>query len=114
MEATHIVIPHQESYSAFSGPPRSLHHLLWAFQEQEALENPDITLDLANLNVSDHGNVVIPDLGEYQLTPWAQKQLAGLVGVKWDRWFMNASPADQAEELNRRFQRYSVSFRQNC
>ncbi|MBF0502320.1 MAG: hypothetical protein HQM09_19425 [Candidatus Riflebacteria bacterium] len=94
-----------ENYNAFAHPVRTLHDLIWKFQDLESQENDDTVIELNKLRVLDNAKVQIPGLGEYEMTDWSRKQMSLLVGIKYDRWFNNASPADQSAELTRRFAR---------
>ncbi|MBF0503394.1 MAG: DUF932 domain-containing protein [Candidatus Riflebacteria bacterium] len=94
-----------ENYNAFAHPVRTLHDLIWKFQDLEAQSNDDTVIELNKLKVLDNAKIQIPNLGDYQLTDWSRKQMSLLVGIKYDRWFNNASPADQSAELTRRFAR---------
>ncbi|MFH0957299.1 MAG: hypothetical protein V1897_01210 [Pseudomonadota bacterium] len=92
-----------KSYSVFKHAPRTLYDLVEQFHQTERQQNDDQITDLRNLKMNTRGNVQVPGLGEFALNDWSRKQLANLVGVKWDRWFNEADPIEQAEEINRRF-----------
>jgi len=99
--------PELRNYSAFTHRARTLRDLINQFEDQEARDLNDVTLDLKSLQMNQLGNVQVPTLGmEFALTDWSKRQVANLVGVKWDRWFEHAAPEEQADEINRRFGRY--------
>lgn len=70
---------------------------------EEAL--PDVVVHVADLRMTATGHVALPDGRLYRLNPWALKNLATLLGLRWDRWFASATPEERAEEVNRRFAR---------
>ncbi|MBF0503102.1 MAG: hypothetical protein HQM09_23450 [Candidatus Riflebacteria bacterium] len=94
-----------ENYNAFAHPVRTLHDLIWKFQDLESQENDDTVIELNKLRVLDNAKVQIPGLGEYEMTPWARAQMSLLTGVKFDRYFAEASPTEQGIDLTRRFAR---------
>ncbi len=66
---------------------------------------PDATVHVADLVFTPDGHVEVPGVGPHTMTPLARRQLAGMVGIRWERWFQSASPDERAEELNRRLKR---------
>jgi hypothetical protein len=66
---------------------------------------PDRVVRVADLRFTVEGHVALPGGAEYALNPWSQKQLASLVGVRWDRWFATSTAEERAEELTRRLSR---------
>jgi hypothetical protein len=88
-------------------PITTLPDLVSAFEEREALDNDDLVLPLDELRMSDTGNIVVPQRGEFAFTEWSRSQAASLLGLRWDRWFESASLVEQADEINRRFKRAS-------
>lgn len=66
---------------------------------------PDATVHVADLAFTPEGHMVIPGAGPHALTSLAKRQLASMVGIRWERWFESASPDERAEELNRRLKR---------
>lgn len=66
---------------------------------------PDATVHVSDLVFTPEGHVVVPGAGPHTLTALAKRQLAGMVGIRWERWFQSASPDERAEELNRRLKR---------
>jgi hypothetical protein len=97
--------------AALSGRPGTLPDLLRHFEAHEARENPDVTVPLSSLTLSDTGLLRIPQTGEFSFTDWSRRQAAGILGIRFDRWFANAAPKDRAEEMNRRFARATESVR---
>jgi hypothetical protein len=72
---------------------------------QADLALPDQVLPLSGRRATDDGFIHAPGLGQLSLTTWSRRQLANLMGIRWDRWFASdlVVPADRAEEINRRF-----------
>lgn len=66
---------------------------------------PDATVHVADLVFTPDGHVEVPGIGPHQMTALARRQLASMVGIRWERWFQSASPDERAEELNRRLKR---------
>jgi hypothetical protein len=58
-----------------------------------------------SLRLTGEDLVRIPERGDFTFTDWSRRQCATLVGLRWNKWFENASPTERAEELNRRFHR---------
>jgi len=100
-----------ESYNAFTHPAKSLSDLIGKFQDLENLDNEDTVIDLNALRMADNGNIIIPSQGEYAMTEHARKQVSSLVGVSWNRWFMEIDPIEKAQEINRRFSRSNAAVR---
>ncbi len=84
---------------------RTLPELAERFTAEESADNPDVTLALRDLRLSPDGTLAVPGLGDFTFTDWSRRQCASLLGLRWDKWFENAGPRDQADELNRRFAR---------
>jgi hypothetical protein len=97
--------------TALSGRPGTLPDLLRHFEREEARENADVTVHLSTLTLSDNGLLKIPQTGEFAFTDWSRRQAAALLGLRWDRWFANASSQERAIEMNRRFARATESVR---
>jgi hypothetical protein len=74
---------------------------------------PDSVLPLSQLRATDDGFIEVPGVGMTSLTPWARRLLAGILGIRWDRWFSSelTVPADRAAEINLRFRRSSDSLK---
>ena len=66
---------------------------------------PDTTVHVADLVFTPDGHVEIPAVGPHAMTSLARRQLASMVGIRWERWFQSASAEERAEELNRRLKR---------
>lgn len=96
---------------AAMGRPRTLPELLRHFEAHETRENPDVTVPLSTLSMSDTGLLRIPKVGEFSFTDWSKRQAANLLGIRFDRWFANAGPKDRADEMNRRFTRATETVR---
>lgn len=54
---------------------------------QNALNNPDVVVEMDKLRITPELNIEIPKGGTFKLTGWAQKQLGSILGVQWDKWF---------------------------
>ena len=89
--------------------PRTLDDVLVKLRRDEANELPDVVTGLNTLRMTENGTISVPGAGSLVLNDWSRSQLASLVGLRWDRWFVNASPGEQAEEINRRFARAGTS-----
>jgi hypothetical protein len=65
---------------------------------------PDQVLPVSRLRATIDGFIEVPGAGSLNLTEWSRRQLANLLGIRWDRWFSSdiVAPADRAEEINRR------------
>lgn len=74
---------------------------------------PDLVLPISRLRATDGGFIEVPGVGATSLTKWSRHQLAGLLGIRWDRWFSEdlVVPADRAAEINLRFSRSSESLK---
>lgn len=66
---------------------------------------PDRVVRVSELRYTTEGRIELPGGAEYALNPWSQRQLASLVGVRWEKWFASSTPAERAEELTRRLSR---------
>jgi transcriptional regulator with XRE-family HTH domain len=74
---------------------------------------PDQVLPISQLRATDDGFIDVPSVGMTSLTDWSRRQLAGRLGIRWDRWFSEdlVVPADRAAEINLRFQRSTDSLK---
>ena len=93
------------------GRPQTLPELLRLFEREEARENPDVTIALKELTMTDTGLIHVPNVGEFAFTEWSQHQAARRLGVHFERWFQNATGKDRAEEMNRRLKRANGDVR---
>ena len=66
---------------------------------------PDQVVHVADLRMTPGGEITLPGALCYRLNPHARRQLASMLGLRWDKWFQSASGEERAEEVNRRFQR---------
>lgn len=66
---------------------------------------PDRIVHVADLRMTKEGHVTVPGGQSFRMNEWARKQLASMLGLRWDRWFQSASGEERAEEVNRRFSR---------
>jgi hypothetical protein len=78
-----------------------------------ALALPDQVLPISRLRATDDGFIEVPGVGMTSLTQWSRRQLAGILGIRWDRWFSEdlVVPADRAAEINLRFRRSNDSLK---
>lgn len=90
---------------------RTLSDLVEVFGRREALENPDALIEARELKLTPEGLVEVPKLGAFQFNDWSRSQTASMTGLRWDRWFQNASGQERADEMNRRFARASGQVR---
>ena len=93
------------SINGLRSPDLGLSRLLDQLQATEFLDNPDKVVPLNQLSADPNLNINIPDMGHFALTDWSKSQLSTLLGLRFDKWFENSTPEDQAYELNRRFAR---------
>lgn len=99
------------SPASASSRPRKLADLVEQLREDAALERPDVVLEARALRLSPEGLVEIPGHGAFEFSDWSRSQCASLAGLRWDRWFQNASGTERADEMNRRFARATNSVR---
>ncbi len=66
---------------------------------------PDRIVHVADLRMTKDGHVSVPGGQTFRMNEWARKQLASMLGLRWDTWFKSASGEERAEEVNRRFSR---------
>jgi hypothetical protein len=80
---------------------------------RSVLTLPDQVLPISRLRATDDGFIEVPGVGMTSLTQWSRRQLAGILGIRWDRWFSEdlVVPADRAAEINLRFSRSSESLK---
>jgi len=91
--------------------PRGLAQLVDELRGYEARNQEDVVAPLSAMSMSDEGTVVVPGRGELHLNSWSRSQFSALLGLRWDRWFAEASPAERSEEVNRRLRRARGSVR---
>ena len=66
---------------------------------------PDAIVRVADPRMTPEGHLALPGDRTYRLNDWSRKNLASMLGLRWDRWFQSTSGQERAEELNRRFSR---------
>lgn len=91
--------------NALSSSNQGFNDLLDRLQTAEFLDNPDTISPLNQLQADSNLNIAVPNMGRFALTDWSKSQLSSLLGIRFDKWFVNSDPEDQAYELNRRFAR---------
>src|SRR5262249_39184987 len=82
--------------------PRTIDELMTNVRERESLENPDVVVPTKALELTPEGTLAVPTIGNCAFTDWSKSQFANAIGVKWNRWFSNVAPEEQAMEVNRR------------
>jgi len=98
--------PMELSFNTFKeNRPMTLQTLADHIGIVESHDRPDIITNLSDLKMNDDLNIVVPSEGNYALTPWSRRQIANLLGIRFDRWFEGADNTEKAYELNRRFNR---------
>lgn len=99
------VAHHDDAPRSGEGRPKpgTLEHLRDEFARRESFENPDVTVPTRALRITESGTLAVSGLGgAFAFTDWSRRQLASIVGVRWDRWFARMNPGEQAEEVNKR------------
>ena len=73
------------------------------------LSLPDKIIPISRLRATDDDFIDVPDVGLVRMTIWSRRQLAALLGIRWDRWFSDevVAPAVVLVEINLRFRRSS-------
>jgi hypothetical protein len=98
--------------AAASLPEDTLAGLLVQLEAHDAEANADEVVKLGKVEMTNAGTLVVPGLhGSYAMTDWARGQLARLVGLRWERFFDNASRIEMAEEMNKRLARATETVR---
>ena len=69
---------------SLQGRPRHLPDLLRLFEREEARENPDVTVPLNALTMTDTGLIQVPQVGRFAFSDWSKRQAANLLGIRWD------------------------------
>jgi hypothetical protein len=83
---------------------RPFEEVLEEVRERDNLALADQIVPIVQLRATDDGFIHVPELGALALSPWSRRQLATMLGVRWDTWFRSEAvvPADRALEINRR------------
>lgn len=84
---------------------RSLSCLVDQLREVDGTHGEDVVLALADLAMGEDGAIRVPGRGDHLLNDWSRSQLSNVLGLRWDRWFAEASNIERAEEVNRRLRR---------
>lgn len=84
-------------------------------QTMADLNYDDVVIDLEKIRVvPDKSNdkkpnifLEVPSIGQLRMTPWSERQLGSILGIRWNKWFdPNHIPTEEVqEELIRRFSR---------
>ena len=94
------------STSVPQGPSQtSLSCAFERIRQEEARSLPDMVVPLNETSWTPTGLLNVPSLGETRVNQWARDQLAQIVGIQFDRWFLAATPEQQADEMTRRLKR---------
>ena len=83
----------------------TLCELIAELRHLESYDKEDLVLAAGSLQMIDADHIATPGGDEYRLNDWSRRQLARLLGVRWERWFDNADGAAVADEVNRRLAR---------
>lgn len=82
------------------------------------LNYPDRVVDLKDVRVckagsQEHPDVAleVPGIGILNMTDWSRRQLGGMLGVQWNKWFNpdTVKPEEIQQEMQRRFSRTGQS-----
>lgn len=90
---------------------RTLFDLVERFEGQESLQNEDAVMPLSKLRMTPEEAIEVPGVGTHVMNDWSRKQMSSLLGLRWDRWFQNATGEERAEEINRRLARANEEVR---
>ncbi|MBL8680138.1 MAG: hypothetical protein JNK05_13265 [Myxococcales bacterium] len=66
---------------------------------------PDAIVHLSDVRMDAEERFEAPNAPTFRLNSWSRKQLAGELGLRWDKWFQSATPSERADEVNRRLSR---------
>lgn len=66
---------------------------------------PDEIVHVSDLTMDVAGHISGTHTPSFRLNDWSRKQLASLLGIRWNKWFSTVTPEERAEEISRRFQR---------
>lgn len=104
-----VIIANNNHVSSVPEPrrARTLFDLVERFEGQESLQNEDAVMPLSRLRMTPEETIDVPGLGTHVMNDWSRKQMSSLLGLRWDRWFQNATGDERAEEINRRLARAS-------
>jgi len=72
---------------------------------------PDVVVPLRDLAWTNEEQLYVPSFGAARPNEWARLQLAQILGVRFDRWFETATPAERAAEMTRRLRRANGNVR---
>jgi len=75
--------------------------------QHHSMKNPDIVTEMDKIRLTEDLDVEVPNAGTFRMTNWAKKQIGGILGVQWDKWFdpRYVTHTQVQEELQRRFSR---------
>jgi hypothetical protein len=87
-------------------PTRTFDETLELVHVRAANQLPDRIVHIADMRMLPEGRFTTGGADTFRLNSHSRRQLASLVGVRWDTWFRAAiSGAERADELNRRLTR---------
>lgn len=104
MESIATIMPRSMN-GALKKTRSTLGELIAALEDQESYDNADVVVPTRDLHMVNANYLATPDGAEYCLSDWSRRQLARLLGVRWERWFENADDRAIAEDINRRLGR---------
>ncbi len=63
----------------------------------ESHDRPDIIMNLSDIRINNDEKIIVPGEGNFAMTPWSKRQMANLLGFRYDRYFSNASNEELSE-----------------
>jgi hypothetical protein len=82
----------------------TLARLIGELETRERYFLPDLDVSLRRLRMTSEGTIELPGVGVLATTEWSWAQFSRVLGFT-ERYFQHATPAEKAEELNRRLTR---------
>jgi hypothetical protein len=110
MESIATILPRSMN-GAMKKSRTTLRELIAELRHLESYDNEDLVLPAGSLHMIDADHIATPNGDEYRLNDWSRRQLARLLGVRWERWFENADGAAVADDINRRLARATGEVR---
>ena len=88
---------------------QSFDEVLAHVEDRHHRKLPDEVVHLADLAAIEGEVIRLPSGRELALNTWSQRQLASLLGIRWDRFFENTTPSERAEQITTRLHRTTES-----
>lgn len=88
---------------------QSFDDVLARVEEQDRRKRPDEVVHLSDLEALEGEVIRLPNGSELSLNSWSRRQLASLLGIRWDRFFENTTPAERAAQITTRLRRTTES-----